>query len=89
VIPGTESNPVADVLFTQSGGHLIAGVTIPATAKHPATTVFAYHDKGQVFYWAAIILGTSIVLFVMHVAGLANLEKRKKLPVSSPTPSNA
>lgn len=87
VVPGTESLPVTQVYFKVAGGHLISGVAIPATSKHPQTVVFAFRDKGQVFYWAAIILGTSIVLFVMHVAGLAAMEKRRKLPVSSATPA--
>jgi hypothetical protein len=88
-VPGEETLPTATQYFTVSGSHLISGIVIPATAKHPQVTVFAYHDKGQVFYWAAIILGTSIMLFIMHVAGLAYLERKRKLPVSSPAPANA
>jgi hypothetical protein len=81
---GEEALPYAKVYFTTSGSHLITGIDIPATAKHPETLVFAYRDKGQVFYWAAIILGLSIVGFAAHVAALAMLEKRKKLPVTTP-----
>jgi hypothetical protein len=76
--------PLGRVYFTESGSHVIAGVTISATDKHPETTVFAYRDKGQIFYWAAIILGVSIVGFILHVWALAILEKRGRLPTSSP-----
>lgn len=92
----TTDNPVTDeekalprgrVYFTESGSHVIAGVIIPATAKHPETTVFAYRDKGQIFYWAAIITGVSVVMFALHMAALAHLEKRRRLPVSAPATS--
>jgi hypothetical protein len=69
----------AQVYFKVDGSHLITGVTIPATDKHPEVTVFAYRDKGQVFYWAAIALGVAIVLFAAHIFALSQMEKRQQL----------
>jgi hypothetical protein len=69
--------PVATVRFAISGSHLIAGATIPATSSHPEVTVFAYRDKGQIFFFAAIILGCSILLFAAHLWLLTRVEKRQ------------
>jgi hypothetical protein len=82
--PEEATLPFAQMYFVDSGHHLVAGAIIPATAKHPQTIVFAYHDTGQIFYWAAIILGAGVVGFASHIWALAMLEKRKKLPVSVP-----
>jgi hypothetical protein len=82
--PDEASLPYGPMYFVSSGHHVVAGMTIPATAKHPETVVFAYRDTGQVFYWAAIILGASIVAFAMHIGALVMLEKRKKLPMAAP-----
>ncbi|MCA1834436.1 MAG: hypothetical protein ABR548_12800 [Actinomycetota bacterium] len=75
--PDEEALPVATVRFTVSGSHLIAGATIPATSAHPEVTVFAYRDKGQIFYFAAIILGFSILLFALHLYLLTLVEKKQ------------
>lgn len=76
--------PVGNVFFKEDGHHLIVGVSIPATDKHPAQTVFAYRDKGQIFYWAAIILGASILLFAASVYSLAQMEKKKQILQGAP-----
>jgi hypothetical protein len=82
--PDEAALPLATVRFTQSGSHLVAGLTIPATATHPDVTVFAFRDKGQIFFFAAIILGCSILLFAGHLYLLARLERKGALPQSAP-----
>lgn len=77
--PDEEALPFGRVFFTTSSRHLVAGVTIPQTAKHPEVTVFAFRDKGQIFYWSAIILGVSIILFAAHLFALAQMEKKQAL----------
>jgi hypothetical protein len=70
--------PAATVRFKQVGQHLLFGAIIPATAKHPQVTVFAYRDKGIVFLYALEFLLVSILLFVLHLILLARYETRKR-----------
>ena len=76
--PDEEALPVATVRFLQRGTPLLFGITIPGTAKHPAVTVFAFRDKGQIFKPSAMFLGVSVVMFALHLALLAREDERDK-----------
>lgn len=74
--PGQENLPRATMRFYQQGNTpLLVGAIIPATAKHPRVTVFAYRDKGLVFLTASYFLLASILLFVIHLVLLARYER--------------
>ena len=69
----------ATVAFNQAATtKLIIGVTIPATDKHPAVTVFAYRDKGLVFLPTLIIFLVSLFGFILHVWLIARAEREEK-----------
>jgi hypothetical protein len=71
--------PVATVRYKDGGGGaLLFGASIPASAKHPAITVFAYRDKGTVFLPSLYFLVTSLVLFALHLWLLARDEIRQR-----------
>ena len=80
--PATEAEaaaPKATVrYYMKDGSPLMFGVTIPATDKHREITVFAFRDKGLVFLHGAVSLLVSVLLFVLHLALLARLERRQK-----------
>jgi hypothetical protein len=75
--PGQEDTPKANVRFyMQDGTPLLFGAVIPATDKHPQTTVFAYRDKGLVYLYALYFLLVSILGFAVHLWLLGRYERR-------------
>jgi hypothetical protein len=76
--PDEEALPTAKVAFSEEGTPLLFGVTIPATSKHPETTVFAYRDPGKVYLYALYFLLVSVVGFAIHVWLLARYEDKQK-----------
>jgi hypothetical protein len=70
--------PPAEVRFLFVRGKVLFGAIIPATSKHPETTVFAYRDKGLVFLYSLYFLFLSLIAFAVHLGLLARLEQREK-----------
>lgn len=69
--------PPAVVAFKQSE-RLLVGIEIPETAKHPRIRVFGLRDTGRIFQPAAMFLGSSVVLFALHIFMLARMERRQR-----------
>jgi hypothetical protein len=76
--PDEQALPQATVAFSQKDTPLLIGVTIPATANHPETTVFAYRDRGKVFLYALYFLIVSVLGFALHVWLLARHEAHQR-----------
>lgn len=78
--PEEKAVPAAEIRFKNAGkGRLLFGVTIPASSKHPAITVFAMRDKGTVFLPSLYFLVSSIVLFALHLWLLARDEIKQRV----------
>jgi len=82
--PEEKVAPIATIAFKDAGGgRLLAGFTIPATAKHPQFTVFALRDKGTVFVPALEFLVSAVVLFALHLWLLARDEIKEKMRLAA------
>ncbi|MFN2615408.1 MAG: hypothetical protein ABR552_11410 [Actinomycetota bacterium] len=69
--------PASAIRYKFVGGRLLFGATIPATAKHPETTVFAYRDKGLVFLYSTYFFLISLIALIVHLMLLARAETRE------------
>jgi hypothetical protein len=69
---------VTDVEFTSVGRTSLAGAHAFFSGGGPTLTVFAYHNSGTVPIYSFFFLGTSIVLFLIHVPFLDRAERRRK-----------
>ena len=94
-LPGKPATPEdaevdeALVRYKFVNNRLLFGAVIPANAKHPQTTVFAYRDKGLVFLYATYFLIVSILAFVVHLWLLARLETRENAERARLEPATA
>ncbi|MBI3647989.1 MAG: hypothetical protein HY240_04465 [Actinobacteria bacterium] len=71
---------VQDVKFATGpdGKTPLAAARAFYTGGGPALTVLLYHDSGSVPRYSAMFLGTSIILFALHLPLLDRAEKKRK-----------
>lgn len=73
------SATAATVRFNQAATtKLIAGISIPATERHRAMTLFVYRDKGLVFLPSLLFFIVSVLGFILHVVLLGRYEEAEK-----------
>lgn len=59
---------------------MLVGIVYPAVKDlHPAITVFAYRNKGQIFMASLQWMVASIVLFALHLWWLGRFERKQKV----------